>query len=155
MSNLMYLDQIFDEIFSNFFNDQCRTKRLLTEASENKSIQERFPTYPVSNYYLEPDGTNVMEFAVLGFQREDLDVSIVDNILTISGEKCEEEEKAEKEGRLYVHRRLAKRNFKNSYKLASRVDIDQLDISLKDGMLKIRIPLKEEEKRKPKQLEIK
>lgn len=152
---MLYLDQIFDEIFNNFFSFPERSRLLLKDATKDDSLQKQFPSYPVSNYYLESNGTNVMEFALPGFTKEDLDVSVVDNILTIDAEKRDEEEKTEVEGRTYVCRRLAKRSFKNSYKLPSAADIEHIDVQMKDGMLRIAVPLKEEAQRKPKQLEIK
>jgi len=154
-NSILYFDQLFDEIFSEFFTFPKRAQMLLDMAAKDDFVAKQLPSYPVSNIYVEKSGTSVLEIAVPGFEKENVSVSIQGELITVTATKKEEEETAEKEGRTYLCRRLAKREFQQSYKMASAADVDKISVELNNGILRIEIPLKEEEKRKPKQLEIK
>ena len=149
---MIYFDQIFDDMFNDFFRFPDRTLRLLDQAVKTNSVSDALPSYPVSNLYVDENGTSTIELAVPGFQKSEIKVQVTDNILTIEGSHTDE---IEPKGRRYICRKLAKRSFKNSYKLISASDADNIGVSLNNGLLTISIPLKEEEKRVVKQLEIK
>lgn len=152
-TNFLYLDQLFDEIFNNFFYNPTRAKFLLDQASKDEALAKRIPSYPVSNFYIEKDGTSIMEFAVPGFSKDDIKVLVDGDVLTIEASKQEDEE--EPKERTHICRRIAKRNFSSSFKLASIADVERISVDLKDGLLKITVPIKEREKQNIKQIEIK
>ncbi len=110
------------------------------------------PKYPVSNYYIQKDGTSVIEIACSGFSKDELKIERIGDKLTVIGEKYSTEKENEKK---YSYRNIAQRDFKLSYKCSDKMDLDNIDISLDLGILKIVIPMKENEKPKIEQLKIK
>jgi HSP20 family protein len=85
-----------------------------------------------------------------GIKKEDINVSIHENTLIVSGEKkCEEEEKR---GDMYRSERCYGR-FHRSITLPWSVDASKIDASYRDGVLKITLP--KSEQAKPKQIAVK
>jgi len=68
--------------------------------------------------------------AVAGFTREDLDVSVEDNQLTIRGKQDEAED-----NRVFLHRGIAARQFQRTFVLADGIEVRNADLS--NGLLSI------------------
>lgn len=102
--------------------------------------------YPPYNIYRKTENINVLEMAVAGFAKEDLEVTIHEGELIISGSK---QEKAEVE---YLHMGLAFRKFKKIFTLTPEVKANT--VTLKDGILRIELEQVAPEKLQPKKLEI-
>ena len=84
-----------------------------------------------------------------GVNKDDIDISIDDNILTISGEKKVEEESEEHD----IHRsECFYGTFERSFSLPKQVDISNVKASFKKGVLKLTIA--KSEKAKPKQIQV-
>lgn len=84
-----------------------------------------------------------------GVKKEDVHISIKDDVLTIKGEKKEEKEEKE-ESRYYMERTYG--SFSRSVSLPSRIQEDKIKASYKDGVLYIDLPRAEEEK--PKEIKV-
>jgi HSP20 family protein len=80
-----------------------------------------------------------------GIDVKDLDVSMVDNVLTVRGEKKEEIEE-QKERYHRVERRSG--SFCRSFALPGDVKTDEIDASYRDGVLTLTIPKSEAAKQK-------
>ena len=85
-----------------------------------------------------------------GMKKEDIDVSLEGDTLTISGERKQEEEK--KEGDTYRSERYFGR-FQRTVTLPTAVDANKIKATYKDGVLTVTVPKTEEAK--PKQIEVK
>ena len=85
-----------------------------------------------------------------GMKKEDIDVSLEGDTLTISGERKQEEEK--KEGDTYRSERYFGR-FQRIVTLPAAVDANKIQATYKDGVLTVTVPKTEEAK--PKQIEVK
>lgn len=70
-------------------------------------------------------------------------------------DKYKEMEKKENKERKYLFRKIAQRDFDISYELSHKLDLDDIDISMQDGLLKIRIPMEESENTIKKEIKIK
>jgi HSP20 family protein len=92
----------------------------------------------------------VLRAEIPGMKKEDIEVSLDGNTLTISGERTQEEEK--KEGETYRAERFFGR-FQRSITLPASVQADKIEASYKDGVLTIRAHKSEEAK--PKQIAVK
>ena len=68
--------------------------------------------------------------AVAGFSRDDLEVSVEDRELTIRGRQNDEED-----GREYLHRGIAARQFVKTFVLADGIEVRGADLA--DGLLSI------------------
>ncbi len=103
---------------------------------------------PVDIY--EDHDKYIVKAEIPGMKKEDLNVSLDGNTLTISGERKHEEEK--REGESYRSERYFGR-FQRSVTLPIAVKGDKIDASYKDGVLSIQLPKSEEAK--PKQIQVK
>jgi len=96
------------------------------------------------------DGESVKVICeVPGIKKDEVKISIQENVLTISGEKKRYPE--DKEGSYHkVERRCG--TFQRSFSLPSSVDQEKVKATYKDGVLTINLPKTEEEK--PKEVSI-
>ncbi len=85
-----------------------------------------------------------------GMSKDDIKVSIRDNILHLSGEKKREEE--EKEANYHRMERVYG-TFSRTITLPARIEVGKVEAYFKDGVLRLILPKAEEEK--PRQIEIK
>jgi HSP20 family protein len=98
------------------------------------------------------EGDDVVVKAELpGMKKEDIDVSLTQDTITISGEK-QKEEKVEKKDYHSIERSYG--SFKRSFSLPSEVQTEKASAKFKDGVLEIRIPKTEEAKKKEKKVMI-
>jgi HSP20 family protein len=81
-------------------------------------------------------------------KKEDIGVSVENNVLTLTGERKAEQTKREQVQR--VERRFG--SFSRSFTLPTSVDAGQIAASYKDGVLTIRLPRREEAK--PRQITV-
>jgi HSP20 family protein len=86
-----------------------------------------------------------------GIDESDLDISLMNDYLTIKGEKREESEKKE-DGRSYVERSYGM--FHRSIPLPAEVDADKAKASFKKGVLKVTLPKTEESRRAAKKITV-
>jgi HSP20 family protein len=84
-----------------------------------------------------------------GFKREDLDVSVHENNLIISGERKSDEER--KEGEFYRSERFYGR-FHRSISLPYAVDTGKIEARYRDGILTVTLP--KSESAKVRQIEV-
>ncbi|OQX10319.1 MAG: hypothetical protein BWK76_20865 [Desulfobulbaceae bacterium A2] len=85
----------------------------------------------------EDKGVVVVRAEVPGIAKEDLQVNISDNILTISGEK-KQETKEEKKN--YHRLECSYGSFCRRFRLPQGVEADKAAAAFKDGVLEIRLP---------------
>ncbi len=98
---------------------------------------------------LYESGDHLMAVVELpGMRKEDVDVSLHDGALTISGERKRESTNGEKAQRTerYVG------TFRRSISLPTRVDASKVTATYEDGILKVTLPKAEEAK--PKQIKV-
>ena len=104
---------------------------------------------PAVDVFEEKDNI-VVRAEMPGMKKEDIDVTVVGDTLTIAGERKQEEER--KEGEVYRSERYLGR-FQRSITLPSEVDVNKVQATYKDGVLTINVAKSEQAKRK--QIEIK
>jgi len=93
----------------------------------------------------EDKGDMVVKAELPGVDKEDVNVSITDGVLTISGEK-RAEEKVEKKDYHRIERRYG--SFCRSFRLPENVNTDKAKAKFKNGVLEIRLPRTKEGKQK-------
>lgn len=84
--------------------------------------------------------------ALPGVKKEDLDVSINNQSITIR--TCTKEEKKEEEKGRYFRHEIMRGEFQRTLALPGNVDGDKAQASFKDGILKVTIPKTEKSMRK-------
>ncbi|MBN2571527.1 MAG: Hsp20/alpha crystallin family protein [Ignavibacteriales bacterium] len=100
----------------------------------------------------ETDDKIVIESEISGLKKEDLKITLQDNIITIEGEKKKE---SEDKGKTYIRNERIFGSFKRCFTLPTEVDNEKVDASFENGMLKIELTKKEPVPIKTKEIKIK
>jgi molecular chaperone IbpA len=122
-------DLLGKEFFTRFqpysvgFDDTLETIRKVAEQSA-KAVG-----YPPYNIKQVKDNKYVIEMAVAGFAKTDIEMTLDGNKLVIKGASKDDPETE------YVYKGIANRNFERSFTLADKVEIK--DAELVNGMLKV------------------
>jgi HSP20 family protein len=98
----------------------------------------------------ENDNSFILHAELPGLKKEEIKVTLQDNVLTVKG-KQRTETKEENKNYHLCERRYGK--FLRSFRLPSPVDNKKIEASFKDGLLTLTLPKAEEAK--PKEIEIK
>ena len=101
---------------------------------------------PAVNVYQDKDRFTVV-VELPGLKKEEIEISLHDDTLTIAGER-KREESSEQE---FLTERLYGK-FQRSLTLPTAVDAEKVKASYKDGLLQVELPKAEEAK--PKQIEV-
>ena len=119
-----------------------RMQRLMDAATTRTEV-----SYPP--YNIETDGEDAyrVTVAVAGFGEDDLDVTLENDTLTISGKKDNEAEEA-----AYLHRGIAGRDFQLKFSLADHIKVN--GANLENGVLVVDLEREVPEELKPRQIEI-
>ncbi|MBX3235993.1 MAG: Hsp20/alpha crystallin family protein [Nitrospiraceae bacterium] len=113
---------------------------------ESISVAEWSPLVDIT----EDDKEYLINAELPEVKREDVKLTVQDNVLSISGDrKCEKEEKGKKYHR--VERTYG--SFLRSFTVPEDADGGKVTAEYKDGMLKVHLP--KTEKSKPKSVEVK
>lgn len=129
------IDNIFDRAFGQIFESPAQT-------------QLAGGWVPALDLYEDKENLTV-KCEVPGMKKEDIDISLHEGFLTISGERKHEEKK--QEGEVYRTERYEGR-FSRSLALPSKVNADKINATYKDGVLTVVLPKAEEAK--PKQIQV-
>ena len=128
---------------SRFFDDDWNT---LFDWS-NRNFSETSTTLPSVNI-MQNDDEYLVEMAAPGMKKDDFQVELNNNVLTIRSEIKKENE--EKEGEKYTRREFSYQSFQRSFTFNNDVvDDAKIKANYKDGILRISLPKKEEAKPKP------
>ena len=95
----------------------------------------------------ESDNAFNLELAAPGLEKEDFDLSIDNQHLTIS---CQKEEKTESTEEKYTRKEFSYQSFSRSFMLPDSVDAEKISAAYKDGVLKVELPKKETAIKTPK-----
>jgi len=130
---------LFDDFFGrNFWNDAFEKSGW----SSNPSV----------NVYEKKDDFEI-EVAAPGLDKKDFHIDLKDNVLTISSEK--KEEKEQKNGEKVIFSEFNYTSFSRSFQVPEGVDVNKINASHKNGILKITLPKMEEYKKQaPRAIEI-
>ena len=113
------------------------------------SSQQSQQNYPPYNVVKHTEDKFVIELAVAGFREGDITVTVEKNILTIEGDRFENETETPVE---YLHRGISSRSFTRTFTLADHVEV--VDASSQDGILSITLERKVPEELQPKKIAI-
>ena len=134
-----WLNNWFDD---NFFNTPVMAQTTTTAPAVN--VKEDNKQY-------------VMEVAVPGLKKEQVNMSIdKDGYLTLSIEN-KNEQKDENKKEHYLRREFSYTSYRQSYALPDNVDADKIEANVADGVLKVVLPKveKKEETEDVKHIEVK
>lgn len=104
--------------------------------------------YPPYNIEKIDDDSYGVTMAVAGFSEDDLDVTVKDNVLIVTGRI----ESKEKDGRRYLHRGIATRAFERRFELADHIHVT--GARLENGLLHLDLVREVPEEMKPRKIAI-
>jgi molecular chaperone IbpA len=110
-------------------------------------VEGEASTYPPYNIERTADNEYRISMAVAGFTRDEIDIQVKEQSLTIKGEK-----KADDKDRQYLHRGIATRSFERRFQLADHVEVTGAD--LQDGLLHVDLVRNVPERLKPRTVQI-
>lgn len=141
------LSRNFDRLFDEFFNEFAGFGLRPVDRSAG-SLSAFNPKIDVS----ETEAEIRIAAELPGLDENDIEVSVADDVLTISGEK-----KAEKEDEGENYHRLERSygSFKRSLALSNEIDTDQIEAVFKNGVLTVTLPKTPEAQEEVKKIEVK
>ena len=126
-----------DRLFESPLNELTRTANLLSGWT------------PALDVFEDKDNF-VVKAELPGMKKEDIDVRVENNILTIRGKK-ERKDEVKEDG--YFRTERVYGAFSRSFSLPTTVEVSKIAAEYRDGVLTLRLPKAEEAK--PRQIEVK
>ena len=99
----------------------------------------------------ETDTSFGIELAAPGKNKEDFNIEIDHNVLTISSEEKTEKEEKSNEGK-YTRKEFSYASFRRAFTLPETVNTDSINATYENGVLHVALPKREEALPKPKRL---
>lgn len=128
------------------FDDMIKTDWLGGTTNVNR-IGTSIPAVNIQ----ESEDNFVVAVAVPGKTKEDFNIELDNDVLTISSEEKKENEVKEGNGR-FTRREFSYSSFKRAFSLPESVDGEKISASYNNGVLEIKLPKKEEAKVQPKRM---
>jgi HSP20 family protein len=128
-----------DRLIENFFhrNTSSSTGRDVTDSEHFGQFERGFRFGAPRVDVTESDKGYEIVAELPGLDQKDIELELKDDILTLSGEKKEEQEKEEMDYHL-TERRFG--SFRRSFRLPTEVDQNNLSADFKNGVLTIALP---------------
>ena len=123
--------------FDKFFDD---VEKLLT-----MDIQKS--TFPPHNILKLDDTRYIVELAIAGFSKDEIDISVNAGVLTVKGEKEDKESDVQ-----YLHKGIGTRSFTKTITVADTIEVKGAEFI--DGILRIGLENVIPEHKKPRKIAI-
>ena len=129
----------FDKLFIGFDDTYNRLSKL------HDDVTKYVPNYPPYNIKKTEENKYIIELACAGFAKQDIEITIDDNKLTIKGNAADDSTN-------FVFKGIANRAFTRTFALDEQIEIK--DAEMFNGMLKIFLERIIPEHRKPRKIKI-
>lgn len=100
----------------------------LMDSATQRDTTSTFPPYNIEKF---SEDAYQISIAVAGFSPDELDITLTDGVLVVSGNSKEDDD----DDTRFIHRGIAKRSFERRFQLAETIEV--LDASFDHGMLRI------------------
>lgn len=138
------LPQVFGKDFDRFFvgfDDQFNRM-----AKMHDDLTKNIPNYPPYNIKKTGDNTYIIEVAVAGFSKSEIEIEFADDKLIVRGNATEDSNAD------WLYKGIAARNFTRTFALNDQIEVKGAEML--NGMLKIALERIIPEHKKPKKIEI-
>ncbi len=115
---------------------------------DNATRFDNGTSYPPYNIEVTGENAYRLTMAVAGFAPEELDITVKENALLITGRSKSEDEKKQR----YLHHGLARRAFERRFQLADHIKVT--GASIENGLLHVDLVREIPETLKPRKIEI-
>lgn len=135
------VDSVLQNTLNRFFDDDIWRLNGLT--GSNNQV-------PVNIW--ETADTYEMEVVAPGLRKDDFNVDVSDNMLTVSFDH-QREDRSEHDG--YIRQEYRMQSFSRGFTLDDTVDADKITANYKDGVLHLTLPKKEGARKITKKIQVK
>lgn len=111
------------------------------------NVQKTISNFPPHNILKLDDTRYVVELAVAGFSKDEIDISVNEGNLIVKGEKNESPTDVQ-----YLHKGIGTRSFTKTLAIADTIEVKGAEF--KDGILRIGLENIVPESKKPRKIEI-
>ena len=129
----------FDKFFVGFDEQFNRLAKLHDDITKN------IPNYPPYNIKKTGENTYIIEMAVAGFAKQDIEIEFADDKLIVKGNTSDDDSD-------YLFKGIAGRNFTRTFALNDQIEIKGAELF--NGMLQIALERIIPEHKKPKKIEV-
>ncbi len=133
--------------FSPLFRHSIGFERMQRLLDASSRMESSAPSYPPYNIEQMGEDAYRISLAVAGFSQQDLDVTVEENTLVVTGRLAEDAEDKE-----FLHRGIAGRAFERRFELADHIKV--VGGSLVNGLLNIDLDREIPEEKKPRKIVI-
>lgn len=135
------VDQIFQNNLSRFFDDSF---------FGSSGLRDRAGLPPVN--VREEDKMYELELYAPGLKKQDFQISVHGDTMTIAFERQENKEHTEKKG--WVRREYSCQSFNRSFTLDETIDAQKISAKYEDGVLRVMVPKRENAQRTHREINI-
>jgi HSP20 family protein len=147
--NMQRIDDLFTwDPFEQFANARRTMNTLLDSVMSPRSGATMEWTSPALDLY-EKDGKYVIEAAIPGLKKDDIEIAVSDNRLTLSAKR--QEEKTEENAR-YHYREVRRGGFARTIAFPQPIDEEHIEAEYTNGVLRVTVPTAEPVKAKKVQI---
>ena len=132
--------------FGPLFHQTLGFENFIRDVEKILDSEVKQSTFPPHNIIKADDNKYVVELAVAGFAKEEIDIQVQEGNLTIKGEKNDKDESN------YLHRGIGTRSFTKVITIADTIEVRGAEI--KDGILRVGLENVIPEHKKPRKIEI-
>ena len=113
---------VIDDIWDGFFTNPA------------PMLQRATSGYPVTDIYTDEAGSSIIELALAGFTKDQLNIEVKDRGITIHAEAGTGDGEA-------TSRRIARRSFsKTFYDYSNKLDLERITATFENGLLVVKVP---------------
>lgn len=132
----------FDKFFVGFDDQFNRMAKIHDDLTKN------IPNYPPYNIKKTGDNTYVIELAVAGFAKQDIEIELADGKMIVKGNVQSDDSNEN-----FLFKGIAARNFQRIFALDDQVEVKNAEMI--NGMLQVFLERIIPEHKKPKKIEVK
>ena len=133
--------------FGPLFHQTLGFENFIRDVEKILDNEVKPSTFPPHNIIKTDENKYVVELAVAGFAKDEIDIHVQEGNLTIKGEKVEGTPDLE-----YLHRGIGTRSFTKVIAIADTIEVKGAEI--KDGILRVGLENIIPEHKKPRKIEI-
>jgi len=147
-------DHTFSDLakFDKFFVGADKFLARIQETADLVANSAATAGYPPFNLKKTDDNVYVIEMAVAGFGKQDIELTLEDNKLKIAGHTTVESLTEDGIGQQFLHKGISDRPFQRTFSLADNVVVN--NAQMVNGLLKIWLEHIIPEDKKPKKIDI-
>ncbi len=138
--------------FANLEDLPSRIRKMFEDTLELTPISQAIGFMPAMEVVETPEEL-VLTAELPGLAKENVDITIDDDVLTIRGEKTEERKEGDEERKYHLWERTYG-SFQRSFTLPLTVDPTKINAVFDKGVLKVKLPKSAEAKAKGRKVEI-